>query len=255
MELCYLCKRNEAGSKKSHLVPKFVTKVLFDAIERHAILLKGKVPQRKVQDTFKVGNLLCDDCEARLSIIETFASRKISDIHKWQEAPTCFAYHNDGVNQWLKCISFNPSYLNLFFYSIIWRVSAASEIVDAFYGFKLGETCQEHIRAVLDATLAGSQKELDKNILSTESFQYPFCVFKPKKRLYPPRSTLSAQSKNGIHIISLSEFLVTFYEFEKDIPFQLKPFVNRTGNFTIILAENSGWDLLNTSFTKIEFID
>lgn len=73
---CKLCKNNSADKDNSHIIPKFMSKRLFDGIKpRYSVAIGKNGKQQKLQDTPKESKILCTSCEARLEKLETYFAK------------------------------------------------------------------------------------------------------------------------------------------------------------------------------------
>lgn len=77
MPNCNLCLNREADQKNSHIIPKFLSKRLFESTKpRHSIEVSEKGRTTKIQDIPKEDFLLCKFCEKRLGHLETYMAKR-----------------------------------------------------------------------------------------------------------------------------------------------------------------------------------
>lgn len=175
--LCKLCQIQVADKLNSHIVPKFMSKNVFD-IKGHKkttfYLKKDRKPQPK-QDTPKEDHILCSNCEKRFEVLETYFSTRISALHEFKAFPDRFFYMKyDGIGI-IECKDFNPTMFKFFIYSIIWRMSISKE----FQSLKLQDDIEENIRVFLDKHLKKKQGDLLDSLDDVSYLpEYEICMFK-----------------------------------------------------------------------------
>ena len=119
MPNCNLCLIKEADKPNSHIIPKFLSKRLFESsTPRHSIEIDRKGRNRKIQDTPKENFILCKSCEKRFEILETLYSKKINSINNYINLKDKFQITEFGNNKILKCLNINPTGFKLFIYSL-----------------------------------------------------------------------------------------------------------------------------------------
>ncbi len=249
MNCCKLCKVNTADKKNSHIIPKFLTKSLFHSTpSRHVIYFSKERFHFKKQDTPKENYILCSSCEKRVSLIETIFANYIEKIHNFQDNKEEIDYVEQGSLEYLTYPSINPNFFKLFIFSIVWRTSISK--LKVFYNFKLDTDNEEKLRVFLNSYLTKSKKELLASTIDSIP-EYNFCLTKPIKRLYPPRSFLSASSSNGVHIITLSEFILLFYTNDNTIVPPLLEISNYKSDVVKIgLGSIKHWEQFNDMLMK-----
>jgi hypothetical protein len=130
---CTLC-GDVSLRRQSHIIPEFLYKDLYDDKHRWVGLRpnRGPHPQQKGIREY----LLCDSCEGRLSIWESYAAAKLPD-------PPDFALQR-GSRQVFPDVDYER--FKLFQLSLIWRASVARH--RTFYRVELGPH-EERIRQML----------------------------------------------------------------------------------------------------------
>lgn len=111
---CKLC-GNSSPLKKSHIVPEFVFRPLYDEMHRMHVLSLQEQKPRPFRYKGLRERLLCGECEAKLSKYESYASTAFND--KETETPL------DGVVI-VKGVDYKQ--FKLFLLSILWRSSVSS---------------------------------------------------------------------------------------------------------------------------------
>lgn len=245
---CLLCLINDPNKRNAHIVPKFLTKGLF-SIEHHrktiAIHKTGK--SKFHQGTPKEDFILCGNCEKRIEVIETELAPIIKKLHNYSKFPNEFEHVVRGQMEYLRCISVDASLYNLFFYSIIWRLSVSK--LESYGTLKLPANVEENIRCFLHDNLCISKSELAiKMKKEIRSPNYHFVLIKPKVKTDPPGGMLSAHSYNeNEHLITLVDFILFFFVNDQVIKPPLKPITNSIDNvFLVGIGENNHWIELNS---------
>ena len=245
---CLLCLTSEPNKRNSHIVPKFLTKGLF-SLEHHrqTLTIHRTGTTRFRQDTPKEDFILCDNCEKRIEVIETEFAPIIRKIHNYTKFPNDFEHIVTGQLEYLRCISVQKALYNLFFYSIIWRLSVSR--LESYGTLKLPVNAEENIRCFLQDNLCLSKNELLNKIQNEiESPDYHIVLIKPKIKTDPPGGMLSAHSYNeNEHLITLVDFILFFFVREEVIKPPLKPITNNLNSvFLIGMGENKHWIELNS---------
>jgi len=79
MSICKLCLQDKELIKKSHIIPRFINKVLFDD-DKNRFYVVHKIPEKGIDkaklehDWGYESELLCGDCENLIGKLETCAS-------------------------------------------------------------------------------------------------------------------------------------------------------------------------------------
>src|SRR5690606_26727093 len=127
IQKCKLCKDEVANKPNSHIIPKFMSKRLFESTKpRHTLQINRDGKQVILQDTPKENNILCHSCEKRFEVVETYFSRVLIDINSLTSAKWKYTISNHYQNEIIVCDDLQPTLFKLFIYSIIWRCSISS---------------------------------------------------------------------------------------------------------------------------------
>ncbi|HEX7413587.1 MAG TPA: hypothetical protein VF411_06030 [Bacteroidia bacterium] len=253
LSVCNLCKTRPANKRNSHIIPKFLCSGLFEATKpRHSILIGKNGRGRKIQDTPKEDNILCNHCEKRIEIIETHFARIIKDIHNFSNLPDKFKFINTiNQPQYLECVNIHPTLFKLFIYSLIWRASISNLI--EFQKFKVSKLVEEELRVFLNANLTVSKKSLlDSLDVITDVPLYDNCFIKPLVKSDTSRGIFTAYNLDGSrHLLLIVDFAIFFFADEKLIDQILKVVSNKQNEKVIIgLGENTAWRELNQKVLK-----
>lgn len=137
--ICKLCLK-DLPPRKSHIIPEFLYKPLYDEKHRmHVLSINAKRPKPREQKGLRE-KLLCDDCEGYLSKLETYA---------------CEAFYEDnGVEalheeKFVRVKNLNYKQIKLFLLSVVWRASVSS--LEFFEQVNLGPHEEVIRRMLIDA--------------------------------------------------------------------------------------------------------
>lgn len=131
--VCRLCKKNKNLLKKSHIVPEFFYKRIFD--ENHKIrmfspneLFEGKGFVRKPPTGEYESNLLCLECDRNLlgSYYENYASKAIFGGLPVRENPTCEIFQNPEGIRFTTVRNISYKKFKIFLLSMLWRASIST---------------------------------------------------------------------------------------------------------------------------------
>jgi hypothetical protein len=161
MKICRLCKENKKLINKSHIIPDFMYKGMFD--NNHKLILQpfrqGSVEKweiKKPSDGEYEGGLLCYECDNTLlgHYYEDYASRAMyggqlleNDCPIFQK---CITLQGIGF---IKCERLNYHKYKLFLLSILWRASISTR--PFFSEIKLDPIHEEEIRQMILTKNAG----------------------------------------------------------------------------------------------------
>jgi hypothetical protein len=215
IDKCLLCKEKATSQKSSHIVPKFLGQGLFHGTKpRHSILWTKGENKKKVQDTIKEDYLFCPDCEKGLSVLETYCSLRLEQYDNFRFCKNFNHIKNEGF-EFIQCKGIDIRVFNLFIYSIVWRVSVCNNF--GFLKFKLSNYDEETLRLILKEHIMPSQNDLLYNLDALENLpNHGHVIIRPKKKLRPPLSMLSAASYDDcIHQLHLVDYIV-FYLTDRD---------------------------------------
>ncbi len=133
---CKLCK-SEKNLMKSHVIPEFLYAPLYDDKHRfHVLSAKGKYHQYEQKGLRE--KLLCNECEGKLNVNETYCSRV------FRGAEGVNVKQNGGL---LYVSGLNYQKFKLFGMSIVWRAGVSN--LKMFEKVSLGPH-EERLRALLN---------------------------------------------------------------------------------------------------------
>lgn len=246
MQNCKLCLVKEADKPNSHIIPKFLGKRIFSSNPRYSIKVDRKGKSRKIQDISKESNILCKDCEKRLSHLETLNSRKITSINNYNNLKNKFELTNYGKNKILECLNINPIGFKIFLYSMVWRCSISN--LPEFESFELDTETEAELRFFLVNILKNSHTKLINAISQISEFpNYDYCMFKPLFRNDNTIGIFTAYRVDKFQFgIFTGDFIFFFFSNSKDIHPAYKLVSNYQNQKVIItLAGTDDWNSLN----------
>jgi hypothetical protein len=243
MNLCPLCNLKNADKKNSHIIPKFLGKPLFVKTgPRYTLQIDQTGRNKKKQDIPKQDFLICIECENRIAILETYFSKKFITINDYINRKDKFEIIESGPNKILKCLDFSPALYNLFWYSIIWRLSITSSHM--FRNFKLPKKIELELGSYLNKNLQLTHKELLKNLCQLTSFpKFNLTGIKPIKKDRTFTGILTAFPLSKTHYgIFTSDIIVYFYLEKND---------TKNKEVNILLANANQWKELSSSVLRL----
>jgi len=149
---CHLC-NNNTDLKKSHIIPEFVYKELYDEKHKFHVLSTLKQRHKPMEQKGIREKLLCGDCEQQLSVYEKYAREVLL-------GGTKITIKNDGALVKVSDIDYRK--FKLFQLSILWRASISSHPL--FSRVNLGPH-EEKIKDMIYSNNPGKQ------------FDYPCIMF------------------------------------------------------------------------------
>ena len=247
---CKLCLQDKNLVKKSHIIPDFMYKKLYD--KNHKIIqfspgeyIKG-VDDSKFRYTGEFeGNLLCVDCESKiLGLYESYASKAIfggqlrADI-----CPVCKNYKETDGFTFTHCKNVDYTMYKLFLLSILWRSSICSR--EMFNQIDLGPH-EENLRKLILSGNAGSVEEypiMQLTYIADNSMPKDL-IAQPQKR----------KSKDGyvIYIFIIGGMIYNFYV--NSTSHKLPDYIQNhsilpSGEFTVYhLPKGQAWTTINKFF-------
>lgn len=209
-DICLLCEKNKSIQKNSHIIPKFFGQGLFYGTSpRHGLAIDKTGKRKKVQDILKEDYFFCPECEAGLSIFETYCILRLdrfNDIRCFNK----FKKVKRGEFEYFECKELDIRIFNLFIYSIVWRVSLSESY--AFGGFKLPKEEEEKLKVILKQFIKPNQRELIDELYKLKSLPiHSHVIIRPNRKLRPPSAMLSAASRDEwLHEMHLVDYII-FY--------------------------------------------
>jgi len=242
---CKLCFERAANQKNSHIIPKFLGERLFvETKPRHSLLFTSDGKLRKVQDTPKEDNIICQECEKGFNVYETYCALRLKRYND-------LSYRNSKYFGNLKIGTIDCYYskdldikiFNLFIYSIVWRASACES--DVFENFKLLSEDEEELRSILKKYSSLNLSELDSKLKFCKELpsHYHF-VMQAEKKLKTPNSGLYLKTINeNFHHLGLVDYSLFYFTDKKEISPGFEAFNNNRleGNVMVALLPENIW--------------
>jgi len=250
---CILCKENEASQKGSHIIPKFFGKGLFYGTKpRYSIRIDKNGGKAKVQDIIKEDYLFCPNCEKGFNIYETYCSLRLERFNNIRYFNDFKRYRHIVDFEFIECKKIDIRIFNLFIYSIVWRISISDNY--GFLGFKLSDSEEEKLRQILKKFSKPTQVDLINEIDNLKDLPlHGHVLVRPKRKLHPPNSMLSAYSYNDyLHQIHLVDY-VLIYSTLKHLMSKRFQIINNNrlnGLVRIGLIEKNNWENFNKTMFK-----
>lgn len=200
---CQLCLTEKPLLKKSHIVPNFMYKSMFNGNKRLVSInsndIGGKFKYMKTGYT--EANLLCPDCDnGILGRLERYVSLH---VYSDSQSDSVTRQIHPAEGEALECIRFeNLDYTNtkLFFLSILWRCHIST--LEVFSQVNLGPHA-ERIRKMIFENNAGNDNEYEVILiqLDTEGAR-------PSKSVVDPRKISS--DGNTCYVFHINEIMYHF---------------------------------------------
>lgn len=155
MGICKLCLQDKELIKKSHIIPEFMYKELYD--EKHKLrlfdpksLFEGESHLKKPSTGIYEGDLLCAVCDNKIiGSLESYGYQILyADELPDEIRPKCKNYRNQDGLEFSICENVNYSKIKLFILSILWRASISSN--EIFNGISLGKDENEIRQMILN---------------------------------------------------------------------------------------------------------
>jgi hypothetical protein len=251
-DICLLCQENNSTKKKSHIIPKFFGKGIFDGSKpRHGIKIYKNGKRKRVQDIIKEDYILCPECERGFSIFETYCSFRLERFNELRYFSK-FNWIKRGDFEYFECKELDIRIFNLFIYSIVWRVSISENY--EFGAFKLPDIEEKNLREFLKRHIKSTQSELIDAISKVEFLpNHSHVIIRPKKKLRPPDSMLSAVSLNEwVHEIHLVDYIIFYFTDKEKNTDGLKEIENNNlvNMVKVGLASIEGWKSYSNEMIK-----
>ena len=247
MKYCLLCNNEKPLIKKSHIIPEFMYRELFD--DKHKIFKLA--PKKYIQGNMKYsrqssgeyeGGLLCAKCDNEvIGNYENYA--RIAIYGGKADVDECPYFENfstkDGL-RFTKCYRLNYKKFKLFLLSILWRASISKR--KFFKDIKL-----EHNSEILRQMILNGDAK-NKN-------DFPILLFTYIEEKSLPADLIAQPSMVNFHgenafIFIISGFIYFFHLSIESIIQPFRPFVLDPANegFIIKLPDGKGVQFLSNYF-------
>lgn len=234
INLCRLCKINQADQTNSHIFPRFMCeKILLTDNKRQGFKIDKNAAGKKhkpYQDTPKENHILCKECESKIGKFERQFANEFYNIFKLSKSQNLFPFtkHDDRTN-FIKCESVDYNNFKLTVYSMLFRASISSL---PFFG---------------NTTLHNNQIELLRQVLNNEIafVDLPLIIYTPTNDTkYTHNYIYSKTLDNTINYLWANEFIFYIaFNFETNFMKELNQFVNLNDNkIKVVAVDNEKWN-------------
>jgi hypothetical protein len=249
-DICLLCQVNPATKTKSHIFPKFLSTNFLGpkgTLRKGFELSSDKVLDKKprvIQDSPKEDYILCEECEAYFSVLESIASQVFGN---WQQKVAIGEFSlnkNKIINdlQILECNSAHKPTVHLFTYSIFWRVSISS--YPLFKNFKITDDFEEELRQVLIFHRHTNKNDYLNALATNPNFKiYPWSVISAKSFVDDTANMLFAPFSYDHYCIVIDRFSFILFRTADDIKkYSIREFSNlQVGDCRMMILSQQLW--------------
>ena len=246
---CHLCLQDKDLLKKSHIIPNFMYRNLFD--ENHRMVRTQGLDissARKIQSGEHEGHILCQQCDNEiLGSMEGYAHKVLFTPlgNGPDDIRTQNVLHPDGKLTSTLCENLDYAKFKLFLLSLLWRASISQ--LDFFKIVQLGPKKEESIRKMI----------FDNDPLSQLDFPCMVSSFRGLQRnmtsgvISSPRRVRN--EKGTRYVFQIGQLVLVFFVSESDTPEWLQDAAITTENKMRILhfSNEMGRDLMETYFGPV----
>jgi len=152
MAICKLCLKERDLIKKSHIIPRFINKLLLTGDENqfyviHKIPEKGINKHRLVYDSCYESDLLCIECDNLIGKLETYAANVLANKNLPYSLALNITHLYLPNGKFFQICNVDYTKFKLFCLSLVWRASIAHG--DFFKDVNLGKKHEEIIRQMI----------------------------------------------------------------------------------------------------------
>lgn len=237
---CKICKINTADKDNSHIIPKFMSKRLFEnSRPRHSIAIDKSGKQKKLQDTPKENKIFCKSCESRIEKLETYFSKFFIDVNSLSNPKRDYTIGILHDHEAVFCNDLHPTLFKLFIFSLVWRCSISN--LGDFENFKLDALIEEELRRFLNSNLKSTHSELMQSLHEIQRIPYyHFCITKPKSKTRGIYTSFNFAPDS--YLMFTVDYAIFFYTTEVPYVALHEFFSNRdNGVVKIMLGDDDSW--------------
>ncbi|MUP39809.1 hypothetical protein [Labilibaculum euxinus] len=240
MPICKLCKQEKPLIKKSHIIPDFLHKELYDRNHRiKKFNAKGfKLGLTRISEPPTgeyEGGLLCKECDGEvLGKYETYLGKILSDSDMPEEQkPICSKIINENGVEFLEINNVDYKLLKLSLLSILWRADISTR--KTFQEVKLGPY-EEKIRKQLIEENPSNDNDIEIAVLSWRNDKKMATDVIGQPRLH---------KKNGktYYSIIINGYIVLYFISENSIDKNFKSFRLKDDNTLSIVNLPRGYGM------------
>ena len=256
---CLLCNVNESTKKNSHILPRFISTNFLgpktgkrqgfslDSQKPVSINKEGEVMSRpqRIQDSPKEDYILCDECEAYFSILETGSAPLYNEWStKVMKGEFKITKLHDQFSI-VECLTASASLNRLFVYSMYWRTCISSHSL--FSNYRLREVLEESLRSILLDYRTTTKAELIVKIEQKPIIIYPYCVMTAESFEDETANVLAALNPGNPASLHVDRFGFLLFESGVNLQDQITfDFSNKndTDLKLMVLSEQLWYDVL-----------
>ncbi|HEK22204.1 hypothetical protein [Mucilaginibacter sp.] len=218
---CLLCKVNAANKTNSHILPRFISTGFLGAkgAPRKGFLLNGinelTAKPKTVQDSPKEDYILCEECEAYFSLVETASAPAVKF---WQTKAAEGELKIVPIHPHLKLVQLNspePVVMRLLVYSMFWRADISD--LGTFKNYKLDSDLAESLRCSLLEFKALANGALQANLKTKEITLHPYATMTAGAFKDETANVLAAINPGNPASLHVDKFGFYIFKAEKDI--------------------------------------
>ncbi len=244
--ICKLCKKNKTLIKKSHIIPDFMYRELYD--EKHKIILFSPYERARGEGYIKKpstgeyeSEILCAECDNNiLGLYENYARKAIYGGHlPEKESPVCENFVNQHDIHFTTCKNISYSKFKIFLLSILWRASISSR--PFFSDINLGPHEEIMRKMIYD----GDPREVDDYPIFFMTYVNDKSI--PKGLITQP-SQIRTKSGHRMYVFIIGGMIYMFYVNSKNhkLPeYVLSETIKPDNTMNIIhIPEDKGWNVI-----------
>ncbi|MCF2442390.1 hypothetical protein L0657_00380 [Dyadobacter sp. CY345] len=244
---CCLCQNERSTKKNSHIIPKFMGKVLFENNDKRQIFgvtAKNIDKPFIYQDTAKEDYIFCPSCESYLSVLEGYFAQQIHNLIKSNRGPVYFESLFDNVgSQFLKTKLVEPRLVYLLIDSILFRCHIAS--IFPFERFLIDKNLLEKIRLQLLRFKGNNTNEIFTTLNQNSDFEYrTFMLGTPLNWSESVSAARVNVNSNTNPVIILTGFYLIMIHLNEQKPREQVYLNNGLTGIKITLMPDSFWNMI-----------
>jgi hypothetical protein len=236
---CLLCNCNNSEKRNSHILPRFISTNFLgkkggprkgfslDADVPVSIGANGEVNSRpkQIQDSPKEDFILCDECEAYFSILETASARFYKDWREKESKGELYIHRPITEVRILSNFELYPPLNRLLVYSFFWRASISSHKL--FSSYKLRAELEEGLKTILLSYKSNSKDQLIWNIKAQPVPVLPYCIITSETFTDETANILAGINPTNPASLHVDQYVFFLFEEISDLK---NPFFIRSAN-------------------------
>lgn len=261
MKLCVLCCKNEAGSQKSHIIPKFFTNSIYwingqnqkGKTIKFVNKIMGESEENWQQDLLKEANLFCGDCEKYFELLDTHFCNTIYMPFRNQEQLKSYFRIAKIKNTIAFCEKANEYVISLFIGSILFRCHVSS--LEFCRNFCLSTEEFDCVRDLLIAYKSEKGNELISKVQVKpmhDKFSYLIFTYANNSAIESRKNIVDTnyKSKVGWYYLLINDYVLTVYFNEANKGFTDAINTNKEKVKMVILSDTEYRVIQNMGFER-----